>query len=602
MAMKAPAPRNPRARAKTSPPPPPVAHRYLSGNAFVCGDNLDILRELPAESVDLIYLDPPFNSNHNYVAVFGDKGSVDAQLRDIWHWNVESETQYQRLQPGPLRNAIDAIRMVSGHDSSMAAYALFMGRRLAEMHRVLKKTGSIYLHCDDAASHYLRIVMDAVFGEANMRNVLVWRRATSHNDAGQRYGRIADHILFYAKSARAYWNGGDASTVKDDDALRAAYPSKDKRGRYRADNLTGPRHNAERKSPSTQPWHGYDVYAMNRVWSAPRTGAYADYIEEHFIPGYKSIDGVHDRLDALDEAGLIHHPVADRNGKKGKWPGLKRYADADAGNPPQNIIWNPTGFTNFNKRLGEYIGYPTQKPLGLLEQLLLASCPPGGLMLDPFCGCGTAADAAAKLGRGYLGIDVSAIAVRVMEQRLTSRTPDNPPVVYKMGWEDYEWDAFEQRALMLEADAEDGQPGWAWAEDKVAGLLNAVSNSKKRGDGGVDARYYTAAGEELPIQVKMHKGQIGRPELDKLLGVQASWNNQKIKAPMSVMVTLYQPSQALKTFAAKQGQVTLRGERYPKMQVLSVWEMLTKDVRPKLPPVAPFYFVGETQTRMSMAV
>ena len=222
-------------------------------------------------------------------------------------------------------------------------------------------------------------------------------------------------------------------------------------------------------------------------------------------------------------------------------------------------------------------------------------------MVDPFCGCGTAADAAAKLGRGYLGIDVSAIAVRVMEQRLTSRTPDNPPAVYKMGWEDYEWEAFEQRALMHEADAEDGQPGWAWAEDKVAGLLNAVANSKKRGDGGVDARYYTDAGEELPIQVKMHQGQIGRPDLDKLLGVQASWNNQKIKAPMSVMVTLYQPSEGLKVFARQQGHVTLRGERYPKMQVLSVWEMLTKDVRPKLPPVDPRYFVGETQTRFAIA-
>ena len=210
------------------------------------------------------------------MAVFGEKGSVDAQLRDIWRWNVESEAQYQRLKAGPLRNAIDAIRLVSGNTSSMAAYALFMGRRLVEMHRVLKKTGSVYLHCDDAASHYLRIVMDAVFGETNMRNVLVWRRAVSHNDAG-RYGRIADHILFYGKTAKAYWNGDAASATKDSDQLAKAYPSRDKRGRYRADNLTGPRHNAEQRSPSTQPWRGYDVYAMNRVWSAPKTGTYADY-------------------------------------------------------------------------------------------------------------------------------------------------------------------------------------------------------------------------------------------------------------------------------------------------------------------------------------
>ena len=249
----------------------------------------------------------------------------------------------------------------------------------------------------------------------------------------------------------------------------------------------------------------------------------------------------------------------------------------------------------------ERLGYPTQKPLVLLERIIKASSNDGDIVLDPFCGCGTAADAAAKLGRGYLGIDVSAIAVRVMEQRLTSRGGESTPAIYKMGWEDYEWEEFERRALMDAADAEDGQPGWAWAEDKVAGLLNAVSNSKKRGDGGVDARYYTEAGETVPIQVKMHRGQIGRPDLDKLLGVQASWNNQKVAAPMSVMVTLYDPNESLKVFAAQQGQITLRGERYPKMQVLSVWEMLTREARPKLPPVDPRYFVGDSQTRMAMA-
>ena len=580
--------------AQVPPPPPPaVAHPYLSGNALVCGDNLDILRDLPDQCVDLIYLDPPFNSNHNYVAAFGDEGGVDAQLRDIWQWTPAAEAQWQRLPEGPIRDAIQAVRLVSGPTSPMAAYALFMGRRLGELRRVLKPTGNIYLHCDDAASHYLRILMDATFGEERLRNVLIWRRATSHNDSG-RYGRIVDHILFYRKSADAYWNGDAASTPKTSEQLADAYPSKDARGRYRSADLTGPRHNAKRGSPSTLPWRGYDVFARNRIWSVPKIGTYADYIEEHFIPGYKAIVGVHDRLDALDEAGLIHHPL------NGNWPGLKRYAAADAGNPPQCLILNPIGFTNYSKRRGEYIGYPTQKPLQLLEQLIVAACPKGGLLVDPFCGCGTAADAAAKLGRGYLGIDVSAIAVRVMEQRLISRSPDSPPIIYKMGWEDYEWEAFERRALLPAADAEDGLPGWAWAEDKVAGLLNAVPNLKKIGDGGVDARYFTAAGEELPIQVKMHRAQIGRADLDKLLGVQASWNNQDIDAPMSLMVTLYPPRDSLRVFASQQGRVSLRGEDYPRMQVLSVQEMLTKEERPKLPPVDPRYFVGDTQTRMAI--
>jgi hypothetical protein len=254
-----------------------------------------------------------------------------------------------------------------------------------------------------------------------------------------------------------------------------------------------------------------------------------------------------------------------------------------------------------NSQAAERIGYPTQKPLALLERIIQASSNEDALVLDPFCGCGTAADAAAKLGRRYLGIDISAIAVRVMEQRLASRGGTAMPAVYQMDWDDYEWDQFESRALMKEADAEDGIPGWAWAEDKVAGLLNALPNDKKTGDGGVDARYFTERGEIIPIQVKMYKGQIGRPEMQKLLGVQTEWRNRKVKSPMSLMVTLYPPRETLRVFARQQGDVTLRGERYPKMQVLSVQEMLTKQVRPKLPPVDPRYFVGDTQTRFAIA-
>ena len=229
-----------------------------------------------------------------------------------------------------------------------------------------------------------------------------------------------------------------------------------------------------------------------------------------------------------------------------------------------------------------------------------ASASEGELVLDPFCGCGTAADAAAKLGRGYLGIDVSAIAVRVMEQRLASRGGAATPVVYKMSWDEYDWEDFKRRALTHEADAEDGLPGWAWAKDKVAGLLNAVPNGKKVGDGGCDARYFTGAGEVIPIQVKMHQGQVGRPDMQKLLGVQHEWQNRNVKAPMSLMVTLYPPSEPLRVYAAQQGLVTLRGNDYPKVQVLSVQEMLVKHVRPKLPPVDPRYFVGDTQTRLAI--
>ena len=484
---------------------------YLSGNALVCADNVDILRELPDECVDLIYLDPPFQSNHNYVAVFGDKGRVDAQLRDIWRWTTQSEARYQRLPRGALRDAIDAIRLVRGNTSPMAAYALFMGLRLAELRRVLKPTGSIYLHCDARANWLLRILLDKTFGTQNYRNEIIWCY-TGPGSAKRWFPRKHDNILFYVKSSLSVFDG--------------------------------------------------------------------DAVRRPFRATYTAARGVHGARIGEDTTAKrdIHY--------RGTIP----------------TDWWADGFlTNVSAYRAELVGYPTQKPLALLERIIKASSKPGDFVLDPFCGCGTAADAAVKLGRGYLGIDVSAIAVRVMEQRLVSRGGAAAPVVYRMGWEDYEWEEFERHALMHESDAENGLPGWAWAEDKVAGLLNAVPNAQRVGDGGVDARYYTEHDEVIPIQVKMHRGKVGRPDLDRLLGVQASWQNQHISAPMSVLVTLYPPREALRVFAAQQGKVRLRGEEYPRMQVLSVQEMLTKHTRPKLPPVDPRYLDGDTQTRLALA-
>ena len=444
----------------------------------------------------------------------------------------------------------------------MAAYALFMGQRLAELWRVLKGTGSIYLHCDDTAGHYLRILSDALFVNGRYQNEIVWQRQTSNNAVTSRFGRIADYILFYTKTNKAIWN----QMRRQVSAAELREYKQDSVGRYyKTDNLTAPGGRPERQFT----WRGATP-SGSRSWA---------YDEE--------------TLEAMLAEGSIE---LGKNGKA-KLRGRITYLDANPGQKLQSI-W--TDVPRVGNTAKERVGYPTQKPLALLDRIIRASSNEGDLVLDPFCGCGTAADAAAKLGRGYLGIDVSAIAVRVMEQRLQSRGGSATPAVYKLVWDDYEWEAFEGRALMHESDAEDGLAGWAWAEDKVAGLLNAVPNLKKVADGGVDARYYTEKGEVLPIQVKMHRGQIGRPDLQKLLGVQSEWQNRDIRAPMSLMVTLYPANESLRVYAAQQGRVSLRGEEYPRMQVLSVKEMLTKKVRPKLPPVDPRYFVGNTQTRMTI--
>ena len=462
---------------------------------------------MPDECVDLIYLDPPFQSNHDYVAAFGDKGGVDAQLRDIWRWNIESEYAYQRMPRGPLLDAVDAIRLVSGKDSHMAAYAVFMARRLRELHRVLKRTGSIYLHCDPKANWLLRILLDKTFGEASFRNEILWCYTTPSNTL-RWFPRKHDTIFFYAKGAKWTFNADD---------VRVPY----KRG--------------------------------------------------------SKLDG------------------------KGWGVRSSEYSEAEVAKGKVVPNWW-TDLTPVQRLVKERVGYPTQKPLALLERIINASSNEGDLVLDPFCGCGTAADAAAKLGRGYLGIDISTIAVRVMEQRLASRGGSATPSVYGLDWSEWDWEEFERMALRSRADAEDGVPGWAWAEDKVAGLLNAVPNSKKTGDGGVDARYYGAAGEVIPIQVKMHQKPVGRPDMQKLLGAQSWMQSQGIRAPMSLMVSLYPPTRNLRTFAASLGRVELQGEDYPVMQALSVEEMLTSGERPSLPPVDPRSLVGNTQTRMAMAI
>ena len=391
------------------------------------GDNLDILRGINSECVDLVYLDPPFKSDQTYAAPL-DSEAKGAEFRDVWTLSDMKEEWLDEIEyrRPALFHLINGAKL--SHSESMAGYLTFMAIRLLEMHRVLKPTGSIYLHCDDTASHYLKGVMDALFGSGNYINNIVWKRATSHNDPS-RFGRILDHLFLYSKGPNPCWNV--VATPKSDGELLTAYPSKDERGRYRSDNLTGPRHNAERGSPSTLPWRRYDVFAMNRVWSVPKTGKYAEHIEQNFIPGYREIEGIHDRLDALDEAGLIYHPV------KGRWPGLKRYADADTGNPPQNLFTEPQGFTNFSTKSVEYTGWRTQKPLALLERIIKASSNEGDLVLDPFCGCATACIAAEKLGRQWIGIDIAPQAAEVLKDRARRELQIPMQDEDGKGWEDW---------------------------------------------------------------------------------------------------------------------------------------------------------------------
>ena len=364
------------------------------------GDNLDIMRGMNSETVDLIYLDPPFNSNKNYSAPIGSE-AAGAAFKDTWTLSdVDLAWHGEIAEANPaLYRVIDAARLA--HGKGMQAYLIMMAVRLLEMHRLLKPTGSIYLHCDPTASHYLKQLMDAVYGARNFRNEITWKRTSSHSDA-KRFARVSDRLLFYAFDG-ATWHTqylalGDSYVARD-------YRHTDEKGRYRVGDLTGP---GLSNGESGEPWQGYDPGQSGRCWSAPKTGDYARWIEDNLIQGYSAIVGVHARLDALSRAGLVDWT------QRG-YPRLKRYLAASKGEAASDFIGD---IQNVNNRSKEHIGYPTQKPLALLERIIKASSNEGDVVLDPFCGCATAPVASEKLEREWVGIDISPKAQDLIKQRM----------------------------------------------------------------------------------------------------------------------------------------------------------------------------------------
>ena len=365
------------------------------------GDNLDILRGINSECVDLIYLDPPFNSNQSYAAPLNSEAR-GAEFDDVWtlsdmkqEW-IE-EVEYRRPA---LFYLINGAKL--SHGESMAGYLTFMSIRLIEMHRILKTRGSIYLHCDPHASHYLKATMDALFGEQFYKAHITWRRTSAHNDS-QSFGNVCDNILFYSSQPRI--NTRDIRVPLDEDYVSRFYRFEDHRGAYQLGDLTA----AElRTGESSQIWRGYDPNRTGRHWAIPSIGNYAAWIDQTAIPGYRQIVSPLERLEALDQAGLIQYP--DNEGM----PRLKRYLAGNPGQVPSNL-W--TDIRPISNQSRERTGWRTQKPLALVERIINASSKENDLVLDPFCGCATACIAAEKLHREWIGIDILPQAVVTLENR-----------------------------------------------------------------------------------------------------------------------------------------------------------------------------------------
>lgn len=534
----------------------------LARNHLLYGDCLEMLDWVPDGSVDLIYLDPPFKSDTDYNMLFGSETGEDtAQVKafaDTWYWKPDHKAVYTRLQlrGGAIGHMVESMHFMLG-ECGMLAYLLFMTERLIELQRVLKPTGSLYLHCDTTASHYLKLVLDAVFGIRMFRNEIVWKRATSHNDA-KRFGRISDRILFYTKTDKFIWNGDAVRTPRTERELRSAFPSRDRRGYFRKADLTGPSH-GQTSGESLKPWKGYDIASRGRVWSAPKRGSYADYIDRHIIPGYHQIEGIHDRLDKLDEHDMIVHP------ETGFWPSLKKYEASDLGNPIQDIILDPIGFTNYSVSNSEYLGYPTQKPLGLLEKLIRVSSNEGDVVLDPFCGCGTAVDAAEALGRRWIGMDVSVLAINVIRARLEDMHGGN--VMTDVEVTGIPTSPEAARMLFLRDPFEFER----WAVD----LVGAEPNKKQVGDSGSDGELAFPSNDKKRAQrgvVSIKGGANINPSMVRDL----RGTVEAMHAAMGVLVLMKPPTRGMITEAAKAGLWTdnFTDRSWPKLQIITVAELL----------------------------
>lgn len=508
------------------------------------GDNLDILRDhVASESVDLIYLDPPFNSKAQYNVFFkspagnAPEASLEA-FQDSWHWGQSAEAAYADVigHGGATAKILGALRSSMG-ENDMMAYLAMMTVRLIELHRVLKRTGSLYLHCDPTASHYLKIILDSAFAPTNFRSEIIWKRSHGHNSA-KRYGPAHDTILFYGASREVTWN----KVFHDYDP---AYVEKHYRHkgpdsrRYKHENPTGA---GIRNGATGTPWHGINPTAKGRHWVKPPA-----------------------ELDKLDEAGLIYWPD-----KPGSWPYIKVYLEDMKGVPVQDV-W--TDIDMLNMMAKERLGYPTQKPLGLMERIIRASSNEGDVVLDPFCGCGTTVHAAEKLHRQWIGIDVTHHAITVIEERIAREFPD-----LKVEVEGRPRDLAAAHDL-----ARRNKYQFQWWANWLFGVQQ-YRERKKGADKGIDGEIFFLNGPRGVGRI------ITSVKGGETVGVQAVRDLRAViereKAEMGVLVSLADPTGPMRVEAASAGFVQTAHGSFPRIQLAPVSELFS-GVKPHLPVAAP---------------
>lgn len=505
------------------------------------GDNLDVLREhIATASVDLIYLDPPFNSNAQYNILFrtpeGEASGAQAEaFRDTWQWNEQSEASFDAMmtEGGRPAEVLRSLRTVLG-TSDMMAYLANMAIRLHEMRRVLKPTGSLYLHCDPTASHYLKVVLDGVFGFESFRNEVIWKRTSAHNDP-RKYGNIHDCIFFYSNSDQWTWNR--LYTPYSDAYIKAEFRDDGSGRLVKYENLTAPSHG---RDSGRFEWRGTRP-PPSRMWRFSR-----------------------ERLEELFANGRIKTTADGRPIMRG----YKTYLDEMPGVPLQSIWTDIQKVGNTSK---ERIGYPTQKPLALLERIIQASTKEGDVVLDPFCGCGTTVHAAQQLGRRWIGIDVAHYAIGVIEDRLTQEFGADI--------------AFEVVGRPIELEgardlAKRDKYQFQWWANWLVGVQN-YRERRKGADSGIDGIIYFRNGPMGTgrVIVSVKGGDNIGPDMIRAL----AGTVERERAEFGLLVCLAEPSANMRREAAALGLCKTAHGKYPKVQIVTIAELLA-DKKLNLPP------------------
>jgi len=534
----------------------------MAENVLYYGDNLDILRRhVRDETVDLIYLDPPFNSNAAYNVLFAERNGSQAAAQikafeDTWHWDEAAARLYQEVVEagGPVSQVMQAFRTFLG-DNDMLAYLAMMAPRLVELRRVLKQTGSIYLHCDPTASHYLKMLMDAVFGPVNFRTEIVWKRSSAHSDTKQgrrQHGRIHDLLLFYTKNDEWTWN--PMYTPYDPEYVEQFYKYREEGTgrRYRMDNFTAAKPGGDTKyewrvkrRTGAREWES----DLEDEWKAPREG-----YEYKGVPPYKGRSWAYSRANMIEyaKAGRICHTGTGT-------PCYKRYLDEMPGVPLQDL-W--TDVKPIGAQARERSGYPTQKPEALLERIVKASSNESDLVLDPFCGCGTTITVAERLKRRWIGIDITHLAIAIVKHRLLDSF--GPGCRY---------DVIGEPTSLPDAEAlAEGDPYQFqfWA----LGLVGArPADGKKGADKGIDGRLYFhdegAKGPTKQVIFSVKAGHVSVAHVRDLRGVM-----EREKAQVGALISLEEPTSAMRAEAASAGFYESWGKKYPRLQLRTVKELI----------------------------